>query len=47
MASIVKKIKESLRSPQVHALTDRAKQVAKDPKNKERVRDVVRRIRKR
>lgn len=47
MASIVQKIKEYLRSPQGRALTDRAKQVAKDPKNKQRVQDVVRRIRKR
>lgn len=47
MASVLNKIKEFLRSPQGRKLTEQLKQAAKDPKNQQRLRDAMRKLRKR
>jgi hypothetical protein len=47
MASIWQRVRDYLRSPQGRRLTEQIKQAAKDPRNQQRVRDAVRRIRKR
>jgi len=46
MASIWQRITGFLRSPQGRKLTDQVKRAASDPRNQQRVRDAVRRIRK-
>ena len=47
MASIWQRVKDFLRSPQGRKLTEQVKQAARDPRNQQRVRDAVKRLRKR
>ncbi|MFI9380774.1 hypothetical protein [Kutzneria sp. NPDC052558] len=47
MASIWQRITAFLRSPQGRKLTEQVKQAAKDPRNQQRARDALRRLRKR
>ena len=47
MASIWQRARDFLRSPQGRRLTEQVKRAARDPKNQQRVREAVRRLRKR
>ncbi|GAA3439182.1 hypothetical protein [Kutzneria kofuensis] len=47
MASIWQRVSDFLRSPQGRKLTEQVKRAARDPKNQQRVKDAVRRLRKR
>ena len=47
MASIWQRVRDFLRSPQGRRLTEQVKRAARDPKNQQRVREAVRRMRKR
>jgi hypothetical protein len=47
MASIWQRVKDFLRSPQGRKLTEQVKRAAQDPKNQQRAREAVRRLRKR
>ncbi|AHH98071.1 hypothetical protein GCM10010174_05180 [Kutzneria viridogrisea] len=47
MASLMSKLTDFLRSPQGRKLTEQVKRAAQDPKNQQRVREAVRKLRKR
>jgi hypothetical protein len=46
MASIWQRLTDFLRSPQGRKLTEQVKRAAQDPRNQQRVKDAVKRLRK-